>query len=122
MPFYQLAGTKLGRTKWKDDFYHCQASPVAQLAKNLSANAGDTRDAGSIPPRSPREGNDNPIQYSCLENSTDRGAWQATVHGVSKDWTQLRAHTLTIIVIHDLTFSAKGTTQFLGVTCLPQCV
>ena len=39
--------------------------------------------------RSPREGNDNPRQYSCLENSKDRGAWQATVHGVAKIRTQL---------------------------------
>ena len=39
--------------------------------------------------RSPGEGNGNPLQYSCLENSTDRGAWQAKVHGVTKSWTQL---------------------------------
>ena len=46
---------------------------------------------GSIPVlgRSPGEGNGNPFQYSCLENSLDRGAWQATVHGVAKSWTQL---------------------------------
>jgi len=44
---------------------------------------------GSIPGsgRSPGEGNDNPLQYSCLENPMDRGAWQATVHGVAKSWT-----------------------------------
>ena len=40
--------------------------------------------------RSPEEGNGNPLQYSCLENSMDRGAWQATVRGVTKNWTQLR--------------------------------
>ena len=40
--------------------------------------------------RSPREGNGNPLQYSCLENSRDRGAWQATVHGVRKSQTRLR--------------------------------
>ena len=46
----------------------------------------DIRDAGSIPEsgRSPGEGNANPLQYSCLENSMDRGAWQATVHGVTE--------------------------------------
>ena len=51
-------------------------------------NAGDP---GSIPGsgRSPGEGNSNPLQYSCLENSTDGGAWQGTVHGVSKSRTRL---------------------------------
>ena len=54
------------------------------MVKNLPANAGDV---GSIPGsgRSPREGNDNPFQYSCLGNPMDRGAWQATVHGVTKE-------------------------------------
>ena len=56
------------------------------MVKNLPANAGDIRDVASIPGwrRSPGEGNDNPLQYSCLENPTDRGPWWATVHGVSK--------------------------------------
>ena len=51
---------------------------------NLPANAGDARDRGSIPGlgSSPRVGNGNPLQYSCLENSVDRGAWRATVPGV----------------------------------------
>ena len=55
--------------------------------KNLPANAGGVRDLGSIPGlgRSPGEGNDNPFQYYCLENSMGRGAWQATVRGVSKE-------------------------------------
>ena len=62
------------------------------MVKNLPANAGDTRDASSIPGlgRSPGEGNGNPFQYSYLENSMDRGAWWAAVHGVAKGWTQLR--------------------------------
>ena len=57
--------------------------------KNLTADAGNTGDAGSIPGsgRSPGGGNGNPIQYSCLENSIDRGAWWATVCGVSKSWS-----------------------------------
>ena len=42
--------------------------------------------------RSPGEGNGYPLQYSCLENPLDRGAWQATVHGVTKSWTQLSDH------------------------------
>ena len=59
--------------------------------KNLPANAGDAGDTGSLPGpgRSPEGGNVNPLQYSCLENSMDRGAWQAKVHGVTKRWTQL---------------------------------
>ena len=58
------------------------------MVKNLLVNAGD---AGLIPEseRSPGEGSGNPLQYSCLENSMDRGAWRATVHGVTKSQTQL---------------------------------
>ena len=54
--------------------------------KEFTCNVGDP---SSIPVlgRSPGEGNDNPFQYSCLENPMNRGAWQATVHGVPKSWT-----------------------------------
>ena len=67
------------------------ASQVALVVKNPSASAGDIRDMGSIPGsgRSPGEGHGNPLQYSCLENPMDRGAWWATVHGVTKSWTRL---------------------------------
>ena len=60
--------------------------PGGSVRKNLSANALDAGDAGSIPGlgRSPGEGNGNPLQYSCLENSMDRGAWQATIHWVAQ--------------------------------------
>ena len=56
--------------------------------KNPPANAGDIRDACLIPGsgRSPEEGNGTPLQYSCLENPIDRGAWQATVHVVTQSW------------------------------------
>ena len=59
------------------------------MIKNLSASAGDTGDVGSISGsgRSPGVGNGNPLQYSCLENPMDRGAWQAIVHGAPKSWT-----------------------------------
>ena len=62
---------------------------MALVIKNLPANAEDVRDAGSIPGsgRFPGEGNDYPLQYSCLENSMDREAWQATVPGITKNWT-----------------------------------
>ena len=55
------------------------------MVKNLPVNAGDIRDMGSIPGlgRPPGEGHGNPLQYSCLENPIDRGAWRATVHGVA---------------------------------------
>ena len=73
------------------------ASQVALVVKNLTVNAGDARDMGSIPGsgRSSGEGNGNPLQYSCLENPMVRGAWRATVHGVAKNQTglkQLSAH------------------------------
>ena len=73
------------------------ASPLAQTEKNPPANAGDLREMGSIPGlgRSHGEGNGNPLQYSCLKNSMDRGLWQATVHGVAKSQTQLNTHTHT---------------------------
>ena len=59
------------------------------MEKNPPANAGDVRDAGSIPGsgRTPGEGHGNPLQYSCLENPVDRGAWRAMVHRVAKSWT-----------------------------------
>ena len=68
------------------------ASLVALVIKNPLANAGDTRDAGSIPGsgRSPRGGHGNPLQSSCLENPMDRGAWQATVYRVTKSQIQMK--------------------------------
>ena len=62
------------------------------MVKNLPANTGDIRDTGSIPGsgRSPGGGHCNPLQYSCLENPMDRGAWWAVVHRFSKSQTQLK--------------------------------
>ena len=61
------------------------------MVKNPPANGGDAGDTGSIPGsrRFPGEGNHNTLQYSCLEDSMDRGAWWATVLGVAKSWTKL---------------------------------
>ena len=66
--------------------------PGGTVVKNPPANAGDARNVGLIPGlgRFPGGGNGNSFQYSCLENSMDRGAWWATVHGVAKSWTQPR--------------------------------
>ena len=67
------------------------------MVKNSPANAGDARDAGSIPRSggSPGVGHGNPLQYSCPENSMDRGAWQATIHwGHKKSDSTEHAYTL----------------------------
>ena len=62
------------------------------MVKNPPASAEDMRDVGSIPgsEKFPGEGPGNPLQYPCLENPVDRGAWQATVHGVAKSQTGLK--------------------------------
>ena len=62
--------------------------PAGSDGKESACNVGDS---GSMPEsgRSPGEGNGNPLQYSCLENPMDRGAWQTTVHGVAKSGTRL---------------------------------
>ena len=72
--------------------------PGGSEDKASACNAGDS---GSIPGlgRSPGEGNDNPLQYSCLENPMDRGAWGATVHGVTKSRTRLSDFTHTLIIV-----------------------
>ena len=68
-----------------------QASQVVLVIKNPLANAGDIRDMGLIPGlgKSPGVGNGNSLQHFCTENPMDRGAWQATVHGIAKSQTSL---------------------------------
>ena len=63
--------------------------PVVSVVKNPPTNTGDDGTLGPIPVlrRSPGEGNGHPLQYSCLENSIDRGAWRAMVHGIAKGQT-----------------------------------
>ena len=72
--------------------YIYQGFPGGAVVKSLPADAGDTRDTGLIPGlgRSPGEGSGNPLQYSCLEHSMKRRAWQAMVLRVTKSWTQLK--------------------------------
>ena len=67
------------------------------MVENLPASAGHARDAGLIPGlgRSPERGHGNLLQYSCLENSMDRGAWWAIVHSVTKSQTRLNEHSST---------------------------
>ena len=69
--------------------------PGGAVVRNLPANAGDAGDSSLIPGsgRSPKVGNGNPLQCSCIENSMDRGTWLATVHGIAKSWTWLNTHT-----------------------------
>ena len=78
-----LPATRLGLPQWFS-------------GKESACNAGDM---GSIlePGRSPGGGNGNPLQYFCLENSMDRGGWQSTVHGVTKDWIQLEEDSVTFV-------------------------
>ena len=66
---------------------------VLKACKSLIIRGCQCRDVGLIPGsgRSPGGGNGNPLHYFCLENSMDRGAWRATVHGATKNWTQLSA-------------------------------
>ena len=80
------------RNRWNSVMANRTPSQAALVVKDLPANAGDTRDMGSTPGlgRSPEGGHDNPLQYSCLENPMDRGAWRATVHRVTKNWTKLK--------------------------------
>ena len=70
---YSKNNNKMGLPKWSS-------------GKESTCSAGDAGDVGSIPGsgRSPEEGSGNPLQYICLENSMDRGAWQATDHGVTE--------------------------------------
>ena len=88
-----MAHRKLGAGKVERREELCQdrSFPGGEVVKNLPANAGDARDTGLIhvSGRSPGEGNGYPLQYSCLENPMDRGAWWATVHGVTMSRTRL---------------------------------
>ena len=72
---------------------HNEGFPSGSDGKESACSVGDL---GSIPGsgESPGEGNDNPLQYSCLENPMERGAWQAAVYGVAKSWTRLSDFTL----------------------------
>ena len=77
---------------------------VAQLIKNLPANGGDTRHTSSIPGsgRSPEIGNGKPLQCSCLENSRERRAWQATVYGIAENqnWMSMTRTNLSVQALH----------------------
>ena len=84
--------------------------PCGASGKEFICQCRRHRDGGFIPGsrRPPGVGNGNPLQYSCLENPMDRGAWQVTVHGVAKSQTQLSTHTRTCARTHTHTHSAQG--------------
>ena len=87
------------------------ASRVALVVLNLPAKAGDTRDMDSTPGpgRSPGGGHDDPLQYFCLENPLDRGAWWATVHRVAKSRTQLKPLSACVrVCVHTHTHTQKN--------------
>ena len=96
------------------DFHFHSSSQMVLVLKNSPANAGDKGDAGLIPRldqrRSPREGHGNLLQYSCLENPMDRGAWRAIVHRVAKSQTRLKWLSIQV----ELMFLALGFPQNLG--------
>ena len=83
--------------------------PGGSLVKNPPAKVRYARDVGSIPGsgRSPGGGHGNPLQYSCLENPMGRGTWWATVHGVTKSWTQLSMPALHYLGYSSLRRTAK---------------
>ena len=78
--------------------------PGGSEDKASACNAGDPASISGLG-RAPGEGNSNPLQYSCLENPMDRGAWWATVHGVPKSWTQLSDFTFFLSFMMDYPFN-----------------
>ena len=93
--------------KSKTSIYAVWGFPGGSDGKASVCNAGDL---GSIPGsgRSPGEGNGNPLQFCCLENPMDRGAWYATVHGVTKSRTRLRNLNLLIYAVYKRPTSNLG--------------
>ena len=83
------------------------------MLKNPPPNAGDMGDVSSIPGsgRTPGEGNGYTLPSSCLENPMDSGAWRATVHRVSKSWTQLSTYSLSMLLWFQV--NGKGTQPYI---------
>ena len=130
MPGFKLLNSFLSLSNWVSTrwqevvfffsffFFVSTVQPVgfqaALVVKNPAANAGDVRDAGSIPGlrRSLGGGHGHPLQYSCLENPMDRGAWRATVHGVtrSQTWLKWLSRHACMLSVWDLTFLTRDRT------------
>jgi len=84
--FQETRELQYAKSRFKIVIQKKKGFPGSAASKNPPANAGDTKDLGSIPEsgRSPGEGNGNPLQYSCLANSMDKGAWWAIIHRVTE--------------------------------------
>ena len=95
-------------------------SLMALVVKNPPANAGDIKDLGSIPGsgRSPGGRNGNPLKYSCLENTMDRGAWGASVHRVAKSQTQLKQLSTHAPLLYSQFFTFRKMRDFFKGICL----
>ena len=92
------------------------------VVKKLPANAGDVRDAGSIAGSgiSPGGGHGNRLQYSCLQNCMDRGAWRTTVHRAAKSWTWLKQISMhAYALIYDVCFSLSDLLHSVWLTLGP---
>ena len=95
--------------------------PGGSVIKNLPANTEDARDMGLIPGsgRSPGEGSDNPLQYSCLGNPMNRGAWRATVHGFAVRHNLSTKQQQIILLLHSVLGVSKVTYLQTGAETLP---
>ena len=87
------------------------------VSQESACSAGNTGDTGSIPGRGrpPREGNGNPLQYSCLGNLIDRGSWRATVHRVAKTQTWMREREMKMMetILYEIKLHANYTLMVL---------
>ena len=111
---YSCLENPLDRGAWWAAFHGVTENQIQLKRQSMHANmlmgfpggSASKEPLGSIPGlgRSPGKGNGNTPQYSCLGNPMDRGAWQATVHGVTKRWTQLSAHAHTQTCLWDASF------------------
>ena len=103
LPFLYTLGVSLKLFSMHRSSWHLKGFPGGSVVKNLPANAEDSRYVGLIPDsgRSPGGENGRPLQYSCLENPMDRGAWRAIVHRVTQSRTWLSTHSIwNVHVIH----------------------
>ena len=100
--------------RYRYGYRYIWAPKVALVVKKTTANAGDIRNMGLIPGlgRSPGGGHDNPLQYSCLENPMDRGAWWATVYRVTKSQTQLKHLSTNHREVKQLAWSHRADAQW----------
>ena len=101
------------------------ASQVVLVVKNLPVNAGDIKDASSVPGlgRFPGEGNGNPLQYSYLENPTDRGTQRATVQGIESDTTEVTEQTrLSVILVTSIYSRASSYDAYVYPVSNLECI